>query len=143
MVGYPLDALPGSRCPLVLPYTMQTTQASPVEPFLSVRLDLDPQRIAELILKVYPQGLPPVRQRNAGYVAGADLNIVNAVTRLLGSFRNPVDAKLLTPLVADEIWSTFYAAPSVLTLRKWISGIRAYSKLPRQLLGSSSTSPNQ
>lgn len=89
--------------PVALPVALQTTQASPSEPFLGVRLDLDPQRIAELVLKVYPQGLPPIRQRSAGYVMAADLGIVNAVRRLLEYLPNPGDAELLAPLVMDEI----------------------------------------
>jgi AraC-like DNA-binding protein len=89
--------------PVALPVALQTTLASPSEPFLGVRLDLDPQRIAELVLKVYPHGLPPVRQRSAGYVTSADLGIVNAVKRLVECLPNPGDAELLAPLVADEI----------------------------------------
>ncbi|MDB5077489.1 MAG: AraC family transcriptional regulator, partial [Chloroflexi bacterium] len=64
--------------PVALPVTLQTTQASHAEPFLSVRLELDPHRFAELVLKVYPQGLPPVRQWSAGYVTCADASMVNA-----------------------------------------------------------------
>ncbi|OPH49686.1 AraC family transcriptional regulator [Paenibacillus ferrarius] len=89
--------------PVALPVALQITHASPSEPFLGVRLDLDPQRIAELVLKVYPKGLPPVRQRSAGYVTNADLGIVNAVRRLVECLPNQGDTELLAPLVVDEI----------------------------------------
>jgi len=89
--------------PVSLPVALQTIQASPSEPFLGVRLDLDPQRIAELVLKVYPQGQPPVRQRSAGYITSADLGIINAVRRLAECLPNPGDIALLAPLVMDEI----------------------------------------
>jgi AraC-like DNA-binding protein len=89
--------------PVALPVSLQTTQASASEPFLSVGLELDPQRISELVLKVYPQGLPPIRQWSAGYVTSTDFGIVNAVRRLMECLQSPDDTKLLGPLVLDEI----------------------------------------
>jgi len=89
--------------PVALPIAVKTTHASYSEPFLSVKLNLDPQRIAELALKVYPQGLPIVRNWSAGYVINADLGMVKAVTRLVECLSNPSDAELLAPLVMDEI----------------------------------------
>lgn len=89
--------------PVVLPVAFQTTHASPSKPFLSIGLELDPQRIAELILKVYPQGLPPVHKHSAGYITNADFGIINAVKRLVECLSNSDDAKLLAPLIIDEI----------------------------------------
>ncbi|MBB3128402.1 AraC-like DNA-binding protein [Paenibacillus rhizosphaerae] len=89
--------------PVALPIAVKTIQASPFEPFLSVKLDLDPQRIAELALKVYPQGLPAIVERRAAYVISADLGMIKAVSRLLECLSNPVEAKLLAPLAVDEI----------------------------------------
>lgn len=89
--------------PVALPVALQTTQASYFRPFLGIRLNLDPQRIAELVLKVYPQGLPPVRQWSSGYVISAELSIVNAVRRLVECIANPGDTKLIAPLIVDEI----------------------------------------
>lgn len=97
--------------PVALPVAMQTIQASPSEPFLAVRLDLDAQKIAELVLKVYPQGLPAVRQRSAGYVTSADVGLVGAVTRLMECLANPGDAELLAPLVVDEILIRLLRSP--------------------------------
>lgn len=105
-VGQEVYQFSGSRMlmiPVALPVALHTTHASDAEPFLSVRLDLDPQRIAELVLNVYPQGLPPVRQWSAGYVTSADLRMVNAMTRLVECLPDPSDAELLAPLVMDEI----------------------------------------
>ena len=44
---------------VALPVASQVTQASQSAPYLGFKLDLDPHKIAELVLKVYPQGLPP------------------------------------------------------------------------------------
>ena len=88
---------------VALPVAAQITQASHSQPYLALKLDLDPHKIAELVLKVYPHGLPPVQERSAVYVTPADLSIVNAATRLVECLAQPGDAELLSPLVVDEI----------------------------------------
>jgi AraC-like DNA-binding protein len=97
--------------PVALPVAMQATQASHSEPFLGVRLDLDQQRIAELVPKVYPYGLPEVRNWSAGYIISPDLSIVSAVTRLVECLSNPGDAELFAPLVVDEILLRLLRSP--------------------------------
>ena len=88
---------------VALPIAAQITEASYSEPYLGFRLDLDPGKIAELVLKVYPHGLPPVQERRAVYVLPADASIINAATRLVECLAQPGDAELLAPLVVDEI----------------------------------------
>ncbi len=44
-----------------LPVTGQVTRASQREPFLGVKLDLDPARVAELAARVFPNGAPSRR----------------------------------------------------------------------------------
>lgn len=86
-----------------LPLSGQLTRASRSEPFLCLRLDLDPHRISELALKVFPDGLPPVNGDRGVYVCHSDTSIVNAATRLVELAATPADAELLAPLVVDEI----------------------------------------
>ena len=73
-----------------LPVTGQVTQASRSEPYLSFRLDIDPHKVAELVLKVFPHGLPRIRDNRA-------------VNRLIELTAQPEDTELLAPLVIDEI----------------------------------------
>ena len=86
-----------------MPVASQVTRATHSEPYLCLRLDLDPQEIAKLILKVYPQGLPPVHDSRGVYLGHADGNILNAAVRLVELMAQPRDAELLAPLVVDEI----------------------------------------
>jgi AraC-like DNA-binding protein len=88
---------------VAVPVASQVTQASYSEPYLALRLDLDPRKIAELVLKVYPHGLPSVQERSAVYVAPIDASIINAATRLMECLAQPGDAELLAPLIVDEI----------------------------------------
>lgn len=88
---------------VALPIAAQVTRASHAEPYLALRLDLDPPKIAELVLKVFPQGLHPVQERSAVYLTPADTSTVNAATRLMECLGQPGEAELLAPLVVDEI----------------------------------------
>ena len=96
---------------VALPVASQITQASHSEPYLAFKLDLDPHTIAQLVLKVYPHGLPPVQERSAVYVTAVDKSIVNAATRLLECLGKPGEAELLAPLVLDEILIRLLRSP--------------------------------
>jgi len=96
---------------VALPVAAQVTQASYSEPYLALRLDLDPHKIAELVLKVYPRGVPPVQERRAVYVAPIDASIVNATTRLMGCLAQPGDVELLAPLIVEEILIRLLRSP--------------------------------
>ncbi len=96
---------------VALPVAAQVTQASHSKPYLSLKLDLDPHKIAELVLKVFPRGLPPVQERNAVYVIPADVSYLNASTRLMQCLAQPSDAELLAPLVVDEILIRLLRSP--------------------------------
>jgi len=88
---------------LDLPIAAMIRQASVAAPYLSFRLDFDQERLAELVLKAWPDGAPPLRQGRAVYVAQASEAIVDAAARLLALAAQPEDAALLAPLVHDEI----------------------------------------
>ena len=87
---------------VALPVAAQITRASQSEPYLSLRLDIDPHKIAELVLKVFPQGVPPVQERRAVYITPVDASIVNASIRLMECLAQPGDAELLGPLVSGR-----------------------------------------
>jgi AraC-like DNA-binding protein len=131
---------------VALPIAAQITRAGHSEPYLGLRLDLDPHRIAELVLKVYPHGLPPVHERRAVYVAPADVSIINAATRLVECLAQPGDTELLAPLVVDEILIRLLRSPigvrvaqmgfresSVYRLAKAISWLRANFSQPMKV----------
>jgi AraC-like DNA-binding protein len=96
---------------VALPITSQISGASPSEPYLSLRLDLDPRKIADLVLRVYPQGLPPVQKRRAVYVTPTDPSIINATVRLMECLSHPGDAELVAPLIIDEILIRLLRSP--------------------------------
>ncbi|HTT22762.1 MAG TPA: AraC family transcriptional regulator [Candidatus Sulfotelmatobacter sp.] len=96
---------------VALPVAAQVTQASPSEPYLSMRLELDPRKIAELVLKVFPRGLPGVQERSAVHLTAVDESIVNAAIRLMECLPHPGEAELLGPLVTEEILIRLLRSP--------------------------------
>ncbi|HTQ61855.1 MAG TPA: AraC family transcriptional regulator [Candidatus Solibacter sp.] len=96
---------------VALPVAAQVTRASHAEPYLAVRLDLEPQKIAELVLKVYPHGVPAVQERSAVYIAPLDDGILNAAIRLMECLAQPGDVELVAPLVMDEILIRLLRSP--------------------------------
>jgi len=94
-----------------LPVAAQVTQATPSLPYLCFRLDLDPQRIAELMLKVYPDGAPRVHEQRGIWLARASDAVVDAAARLLALMDEPDDAPLLAPLVIDELLVRLLRSP--------------------------------
>ena len=96
---------------VALPVTAQVTQASFAKPYLSLRLDLDAPRISELVLKVFPHGVPPAQERKAVYITPADASIINASTRLMECLAHPGDVELVAPLVMDEILIRLLRSP--------------------------------
>jgi AraC-like DNA-binding protein len=131
---------------VALPVAAQITQASFADPYLALKLDLDPLKISELVLKVFPKGLPPVQERRAVYVAPAEASIINAATRLMECLAQPGDVELLAPLVVDEILIRLLRSPvgirvaqmgfresSVHRLAKAISWLRANYSQPMKV----------
>jgi AraC-like DNA-binding protein len=96
---------------VAVPVAAQVTQASHSDPYFALRLDLEPQKIADLVLKVYPHGMPPVQERSAVYITPIDDSIVSAAIRLMECLAQPGDTQLLAPLVVDEILIRLLRSP--------------------------------
>ena len=96
---------------VALPVAAQVTEATLSHPYLSLRLELDPRKIAELVLKVYPRGLPPIQERRAVYLTEAEGPFIDAATRLMECLAHPGDVELLAPLIVDEILIRLLRSP--------------------------------
>ncbi|MBI1216224.1 MAG: helix-turn-helix domain-containing protein, partial [Alphaproteobacteria bacterium] len=95
-----------------VPIASNVVRASEAEPYLCLVLDLDPRRIAELALKVFPHGLPKTQAAKAIYIEQSDAKIVSAATRLLELLPQPDDGELLAPLLTDEILIRLLRSPA-------------------------------
>jgi len=86
-----------------LPVSSQVIRASRSSPYLGFVLDLEPTRVAELAMRVFPRGVPRTSEHRGLYVGRSTDAIVEAVSRLLELMGRADDAELLGPLVVDEI----------------------------------------
>jgi AraC-like DNA-binding protein len=114
LLGHEVYEYDSSRILVVsvdLPVASQVLCASAAAPFLAFRLDLSPARIAELVLKVYPHGVPQTQERRAVYVGRSSASIVSAAARLVESVADPSDAELIAPLVIDELLIRLLRSP--------------------------------
>lgn len=100
---FPYDASRMLVFSVDLPLAGEVTRATTAKPFLGLRLDLNPERIAVLVRKVFPKGAPKASGRRGIYISDATDAIVDAATRLVALMADAVDARLLGPLVVDEI----------------------------------------
>ncbi|WP_342548633.1 AraC family transcriptional regulator [Paenibacillus sp. FSL P2-0089] len=113
-IGKQTSEYSGSRilvAPVAVPISMQTIQASSSEPFLGVGVYLDPHKIAALIPKIYPNGLPKTGKRSASYVLEGEPALIGAVARLVACLDEPGDNGLLASLAADEIFVRLLRSP--------------------------------
>jgi AraC-like DNA-binding protein len=114
-----------------LPIAGQVTQASQREPFLVLVLKLDPYKIAELALKVYPHGVPSPDSSRGVIVGPSSTAIVDAAVRLVDSMARPAEAEFLSPLVVDEILVRLLLSsvgPRVAQIGQQDSGVQRVAK---------------
>jgi len=95
-----------------LPIAFQVTKASPSEPFLTFKLDLDPQRIAKLSLKLYPHGLAKGQDPRGVQITEADTAITQAAVRVLETVGNEREAQWIGPMIVDELLMRLLLGPA-------------------------------
>lgn len=95
-----------------LPIAFQVTQASAAQPFLTFKLDLDPPRIAEMVLKLYPHGLPRAPGSRGVQITDTDGAVVNAAIRLLEAVQDEREARWIGPLIVDELLMRVLLGPA-------------------------------
>ena len=102
------DALSYMVSSVDLPVNKLVVDASPENPFLAVKINIDPAEIAELVLQLgdAAQGSNTIDTPHSAcgmYVAQVDLGILDAMTRLVRLLDSPNDARVLAPLIQREI----------------------------------------
>ncbi|HEV3258129.1 MAG TPA: AraC family transcriptional regulator [Gemmataceae bacterium] len=104
-----------------LPVSGQVINASPDSPYLSLRIDLDPGQLSELILAAGPPEAHGRPQRGLA-VSQAEPPLLDAVVRLLHLLDSPRDVGVLAPLVLREISYHLLVGEQGLRLRQIAAG---------------------
>lgn len=98
------DALNYLVVSVTLPVMGQVLEASAERPFLGLRLDLDLEEIARLMLEVGGRGAAPVDTDRGLFVARMDEPLLDAVLRMVRLLDAPEDIAALAPVVRREIY---------------------------------------
>ncbi|MDH4612643.1 AraC family transcriptional regulator [Pseudomonas sp. BN102] len=88
---------------VTLPLAGKVIEASPQEPYLCIRLDLDPLEITQLIADASPMGVPSPPKRGL-YLERVNSPILDALLRLIRLLDTPQDIATLAPLAIREIF---------------------------------------
>jgi AraC-like DNA-binding protein len=98
------DALNYLVVSVTLPAMGQVLEASPEHPYLSLRLNLDLEAIARLVLEMGDRGPSPAAADRGLYVARLDEPLLDAVLRMVKLLDTPEDIDVLAPVVQREIY---------------------------------------
>ena len=98
------DALNYLVVSVTLPGMGQVLDATPERPYLSLRLNLDLEEIARLVLELGDRG-PSLATADRGlFVARLDEPLLDAVLRIVKLLDTPEDIRVLAPVVQREIY---------------------------------------
>ena len=100
---YQYDSMRYLLATVELPIVSQILEASKEQPYLSLRLDLDPTLVGSVMVEA---GYPSSRSRadvKAIDVSPLDANLLDAVVRLVRLLDSPAVAHVLAPLIKREI----------------------------------------
>lgn len=89
---------------VTLPVTGQIIEASPDNPYLCVRINIDLQVIGELLLQLPQQARANTHSDRGLYVAQMDAGLLDAVLRLVRMLDSPQEIEVLAPLALREIY---------------------------------------
>src|ERR1700722_7441843 len=98
------DALNYLVVSVTVPAMGQVLEASPEHPYLSLRLNLDLEEVARLVLELGERGPPPATADRGLFVARLDEPLLDAVLRLVKLLDTPEDIGVLAPVVQREIY---------------------------------------
>ena len=94
-----------------LPISAQVTQASPSEPYLCFRLDIDPVQVADLVMQAAPAARGAGDASRGLFLTSVTAELLDAVVRLMRLMRSPQDVALLAPLAVREIYIRLLQGP--------------------------------
>jgi AraC-like DNA-binding protein len=98
------DALNYLVVSVTLPAMGQVLEATPEHPYLSLRLNLDLEAIARLVLELGDRGPSPASADRGLFVARLDEPLLDAVLRMVKLLDTPEDIDVLAPVVQREIY---------------------------------------
>lgn len=100
---YTYDPLNYLVLSVAMPLSGRTLNATPEQPNLALRLDIDPAEINALIAEAGPMSVPTRPSGRGLYIERIDTQLLDAVLRLSRLLDSPKDIAMLAPLIKREI----------------------------------------
>lgn len=88
---------------MTLPVTGQIVAATPQQPYLCLRVDIDPHLVTELLAQLPPSTPPRAPAARPLFLARTSASLLDAVLRLARLMDTPEEAPVLAPLALREI----------------------------------------
>lgn len=103
---------------VAMPVAGRIIEATPEDPNLSVRINIDPAQLTALIAEAGPMGVPSRPTSRGMYVDRIDGQLLDAVLRLARLLDSPKDIAMLAPLINREILYRLLRGPRVIACMK-------------------------
>jgi AraC-like DNA-binding protein len=104
-------------------YASSVVEASRQHPYLSLSLSFPPERVARALLTLADAGGTTPKESSPAFLLDCDLGIASALERLLRLIADPAEAKLLGPLLVDEILLRLLRTDAAATLRAGVGSV--------------------
>jgi AraC-like DNA-binding protein len=91
--------------------------AGPREPFVGMGISFPPERVARALLDLADAGAPTAGDTAPAFVMAPDHAIADALERLVRTLANPVERKVIAPLIVNEILYRLLCSDSAAAIR--------------------------
>ena len=95
--------------------------ASAGRPYLGISVCFGPERVARALLALAEAGGPTTRETMPAFLLPFDAQLVECLERLLRTLSDPLDRKLVAPLVLDEILYRLLRSDAAAAVRSGVS----------------------
>ncbi|MBW4581720.1 MAG: AraC family transcriptional regulator [Tildeniella nuda ZEHNDER 1965/U140] len=86
-----------------LPLSAYVVEASPVQPYLGLKLDLDPVQLCDIIAQTNP-GIDQKESVRGWFVSNAEPSLLDCAIRLTKLLETPQDIPFLAPMILRELY---------------------------------------
>jgi AraC-like DNA-binding protein len=93
----------------------------PDGPYLGINLSFSPERVAHALLALADAGacgLTPCAETAPVFVMPVDAGITDALCRLVAALRDPIDRRILVPLIHDELLFRLLRSDAAVAVRR-------------------------
>jgi AraC-like DNA-binding protein len=91
-------------------------------PFVGMSISFPPERVARALLELADAGAPTAAETVPAFVMPPDDGIADALERLVRTLENPIERKVIAPLIVNEILYRLLYSDSAAAIRGAVAG---------------------